>query len=205
MEDKWNMMNRRFKPALSAQSIDEYATILGNPDTAGKGYLYYVTDKAKYDPNSPQWKAAQTQHMHNYINGMRAWAGMGKAKFYTPKFVEEPQNPAMPLFMPSNPMSFFQLKQPETQPVEETVNPLMDLIYRQYEPSEAELKRAEQQENLRRFSLMMNLLNPQKESNSLFDTIGLLSDMSNSHSYGGHLYDGTTEPTQQMNTYYGNK
>ena len=81
MEDKWRMMNTRFKPALSAQSIDEYATILGNPDTAGKGYLYYVTDKVKYDPKSSDWRAAQTQHMNNYINGMRAWAGQPQRSF----------------------------------------------------------------------------------------------------------------------------
>lgn len=81
MEDKWNMMNSKFRSALGARTIDEYATILGNPDTAGKGYLYYVTDQAKYDPNSPVWKAAQTKHMHNYINGMRSWAGQGSVKF----------------------------------------------------------------------------------------------------------------------------
>jgi hypothetical protein len=81
MEDKWNMMNSKFKSALGARTIDEYATILGNPDTAGKGYLYYVTDQAKYDPKSPVWRAAQTKHMHNYINGMRSWAGQGTVKF----------------------------------------------------------------------------------------------------------------------------
>lgn len=81
MEDKWNMMNSKFRSALGARTIDEYATILGNPNTAGKGYLYYVTDQAKYDPNSPVWRAAQTKHMHNYINGMRSWAGQGSVKF----------------------------------------------------------------------------------------------------------------------------
>ena len=74
MEDKWKMMNNKFRPALAAKTVDEYATILGNPNTAGKGYLYYVTDKVKYNPKSEEWKAAQTQHMNNYINGMRAWS-----------------------------------------------------------------------------------------------------------------------------------
>jgi len=187
MEDKWKMMNSRFKPALSAKTVDEYATILGNPDTAGKGYLYYVTANAPYNPNSPEWRAAQTRDMHNYINGMRRYAGMKSVNFkdnpvlYAQLPDKLPERPVdnTPLFMPSNPETFFNIQQPAPIIIEEETNPVMDLIYKQQRPSEAELKRAEQQENLRKFNLMMGLLDPQKESSSLFDTIGLLSAISN--------------------------
>ena len=251
MEDKWKMMNSRFKPALSAQSIDEYATILGNPDTAGKGYLYYVTDSTPYDPKSPQWKAAQTQHMHNYINGMRSWAGQKNIAFSP---VQYPQLPAslaearqeMPAFMPmiadasGAPLTTYE-KPVIDFPVQETV---ID-----YDPKE--LEREERRERLNNLTRFMSMLSDGNSSSpyDYLDTTGLidypffkhggkihikpenrgkftrlkertghsaswfkahgtpaqkkmavfeLNARHWKHGLGGHLFDGTSEPTQQM-------
>ena len=187
MEDKWSMMNRRFKPALSAQSIDEYATILGDPATAGKGYLYYVTDKAAYDPKSPEWIAAQTKHMQNYINGMRAWAGQGRRQFAdvnipqsntpvireTPAAVQDTVN--RPLYVPMNPDVFenplatyerpertVELEQPLVQAAEEYT----------YDPA------AERREGLRRLGLVMSILNRRKQESPTLDIFSKLSSLS---------------------------
>ena len=90
MTDKLSMMQRKFGDALNAQSIDEFAQILGDPARAGKHQLYYVTDKVKYNPNNWAWRDAQTRHMYNYINGMRSKAGMQSINF-GPYQLKQPQ------------------------------------------------------------------------------------------------------------------
>lgn len=44
MNDKWNMMNKRFSRALNAKTVQEYATLINDPKYAGNGYLYAVAD-----------------------------------------------------------------------------------------------------------------------------------------------------------------
>lgn len=76
MSDKWGMMNRRFAPALKANTLEEYGTILGNPANAGKSYLYYVADGYNSkDPQNKEWVARQNAHMNNYIAGMQRYYG----------------------------------------------------------------------------------------------------------------------------------
>lgn len=76
MNDKWNMMNKRFSRALDAKTVQEYATLINDPKYAGKGYLYAVADG--YNQKNPQdraWVARQIQHMNNYTKAMMGIAG----------------------------------------------------------------------------------------------------------------------------------
>lgn len=76
MNDKWNMMNKRFSRALNAKTVQEYATLINDPKYAGKGYLYAVADG--YNQKNPQdraWVARQIQHMNNYTKAMMGIAG----------------------------------------------------------------------------------------------------------------------------------
>lgn len=205
MQDKWKMMNSKFKSALGAKNIDEYATILGNPETAGKGYLYYVTDKVKYDPKSPQWKAAQRQHMQNYINGMRSRAGMGTVRFnnqpiasakpsITPTTPIAPINPSIsqeslesPIpFTPFNPEAFFATPETYQQPIvveePEVQEPVAISPY-----SPEEIDRQERMNRLSTFNRILSLTNPYpQEEDSFLSTIGLLTG--NTFSKGGGIH-----------------
>ena len=184
MEDKWRMMSSKFKHALEAKSIDEFATTLGNPDLAGKNYLYYVTDKVKYDPKSNAWRNAQTKHMHNYINGMRTWAGMNTFKFNDEAIGYNGQEKKdkiygqygdyheTPAFMPSNPEAFFAPLSTYTRPVvaEEPEQPLVDMA-----ALEAQQQReAERQERRERLGLLLGMISGGNENSSLSGLIGLL-------------------------------
>lgn len=182
MEDKWKMMKGKFGNALAASSIDEYAEMLGHPDNAGKSYLYYVTDKAKYDPKSPQWRAAQTDHMHNYINGMRVYAGMPQRKFAkeeTPmttaqKVLSSPTlqlspNSAIPAFMPRNPEAFFAPLSTYTKPVvvKQPAQPIVDMAAQQ-----AALQKEEERERRNNgLALLMGILGDSR-NNGYFDVLG---------------------------------
>lgn len=76
MNDKWNMMNKRFSRALNAKTVQEYATLINDPKYAGKGYLYAVA--GGYNQKNPQdrtWVARQIQHMNNYTKAMMGIAG----------------------------------------------------------------------------------------------------------------------------------
>lgn len=75
MADKWKMMNRKFSHALGANSIEEYAAALGHPDQYLDKHrsLYYVYGN---NVNMPGWREHQIGHMNNYINGMKARAGI---------------------------------------------------------------------------------------------------------------------------------
>ena len=184
VEDKWRMMSSKFKHALGAKSIDEFATTLGNPELAGKNYLYYVTDKVKYDPKSNAWRNAQTKHMHNYINGMRTWAGMNTIKFNDEAIGYNGQERRdkiygqygdyheTPAFMPSNPEAFFAPLSTYTRPVvaEEPEQPLVDMA-----ALEAQQQReAERQERRERLGLLLGMIGGGNENSSLSGLIGLL-------------------------------
>ncbi len=86
MADKWKMLNNRFSDALKADSMDEYARILGDPSRVGKNYLYYVVDGVPLDQRNPSeaWKRAQTKHMNSYIAGMRRHAGQSYKQTVVP-------------------------------------------------------------------------------------------------------------------------
>ena len=186
MDAKWRMMNRTFRDALGAKTIDEYATLLGDPSRVGRGRsLYYVTDKVALDAKSPVWQAAQTKHMHDYINGMRAWAGKGRINYNDPQinaashvdaasyvpeipegYVFPDEMQAFQNFQPSNPQAFFNgpeyyenlraLYTPEEGPITKAAE----------EYSQAELARAEKQQGINNFFTIMNLMNQGSSSSN---------------------------------------